>query len=96
MEQQERGLYVAGGTMSLILIAGDSNKITTLLRLCGYYQRFGKSLCLYFYGNKKEWSYTVSDGLEFVSPEVHMAGSSVTLVSTLHPKDGGNMCLRKL
>lgn len=55
MEQQERGLYVAGGTMSLILIAGDSNKITTLLRLCGYYQRFGKSLCLYFYGNKKEW-----------------------------------------
>lgn len=45
---------------------------------------------------RRNGSYTVSDGLEFVSPEVHMAGSSVTLVSTLHPKDGGNMCLRKL
>jgi hypothetical protein len=56
--QHERSLCVAGGTMyvcmSLILTAVDSNKITTLLHLCGYYQRFGKSLCPYFYVNKKE------------------------------------------
>jgi hypothetical protein len=31
-----------------------------------------------------------------VGPEVHMAGSSVTLVSALRPEDAGNMCLRKL
>jgi len=41
--------------MSLIPTAGDSTKIAALLHLCGYYQRFDKSLYLYFYVNKKEW-----------------------------------------
>jgi hypothetical protein len=45
---------------------------------------------------RRNGSYTVPDELEYVGPEVHMVGSAVTLVSTLHTEDGGNMCLRKM
>lgn len=44
------------------------------------------SACI-FMKIRRNGSYTVSYGLEYVGPELHMAGSSVTLVSTLHPED---------
>lgn len=101
VEQQERGVYVAGSTMYVCMCVCMSLILTATRLRRSYFSvdntngSANPSTCIVM-EIRRNGSYTVSDGLEYVGSEVHMADSSVTLVSKLHTENGGNMCLRKV